>query len=210
VPFSCFPSLFRRFFRGIFRRIFRCFVAVLPARQQRFGSALQPVFHRFTGEKATSCALAAAILTVSHMARHTVLLVELPLNCCFLSQFFQLLAGPRIVHTEVASVLIDIESELRRLALWQSEVPSDADLSSQQPFAIDTLTLPQWLQFIFLPTMYDLIEDKRPLPSRCGITPMAEEYFRGSSMGVDPLLEALESIDRILSDEEPDYGVDRG
>jgi uncharacterized protein YqcC (DUF446 family) len=33
--------------------------------------------------------------------------------------------------------------------------PSTEALASDQPFCVDTLTLPRWLQFIFLPTLYD-------------------------------------------------------
>ncbi len=113
--------------------------------------------------------------------------------------------GMGTVHTDVASVLIDIESELRRLLLWEEEAPSARALASTQPFAIDTLSLPQWLQFIFLPTIYQLIEEERPLPGKCGITPMAEEFFRGSELGVDTLLTALERVDCLLSLEAPDY-----
>ena len=78
------------------------------------------------------------------------------------------------MHTEIAAVLIDIEAQLRQLDLWDRVPPSAEALSSDQPFCVDTLSLPQWLQFIFLPTLYLMLEEDQPLPSRCGITPMAE------------------------------------
>ena len=62
------------------------------------------------------------------------------------------------MHTEVAEVLIDIEAQLRQLGLWDKIPPSSEALASEQPFAVDTLTLPQWLQFIFLPTIREMIE----------------------------------------------------
>ncbi|MEL7046392.1 MAG: YqcC family protein [Pseudomonadota bacterium] len=105
-------------------------------------------------------------------------------------------------------MLIDVEAELRRLRLWDAEPPDAAALASVQPFAIDTLTLPQWLQFIFLPNMYRLIEDNEELPQRCGIVPMAEEFFRGTQLDLGGLLTALRQIDILLSDGQPDYGVD--
>ena len=104
-----------------------------------------------------------------------------------------------MVHTSVAAVLIDIEAELRRLDEWDATPPSAAALASTQPFAVDTLTLPQWLQFVFLPTMYGLIEARAQLPERCGIAPMAEEYFSASARDVKPLLKALETVDALLS-----------
>lgn len=111
------------------------------------------------------------------------------------------------MHIEVASVLIDIESELRQLSLWESEPPDSAALASTQPFAIDTLTLPQWLQFVFLPTMYELMESGEELPAKCGIAPMAEEYFRGKAAGVTRLIGTLEQVDELLCGETPDYSA---
>lgn len=111
------------------------------------------------------------------------------------------------MHIDVASVLIDIESELRQLSLWEQEPPSAEAMASTQPFAIDTLSFPQWLQFIFLPTMYQLIESNAQLPGQCGIAPMAEEYFRGGALPVAALIETLERVDELLCDEKPDYAV---
>lgn len=112
-------------------------------------------------------------------------------------------------RSELASVLIDIEAALRQLGHWDAEAPSAAALASDQPFAVDTLSLPQWLQFIFLPRIYALLDVGGELPSRCGIAPMCEEYFRGSKQPVDGLLESLEAVDRLLSDEEPVYTLSK-
>ena len=106
------------------------------------------------------------------------------------------------VNTEVAELLIDIEAELRQLGLWDRVPPPPAALASDQPFSIDTLTLPQWLQFIFLPTLYRLLEEAQPLPGRCGIAPLAQEYFRGMGLASGALEEALVQMDRVLSGED--------
>jgi uncharacterized protein YqcC (DUF446 family) len=106
------------------------------------------------------------------------------------------------MNTAIAELLIDIEAELRQLGLWDKLPPPPGALASDQPFSIDTLTLPQWLQFIFLPTLYRLLEEGQPLPGRCGIAPMAEEYFRGQGLASAALEEALRKMDRMLSGEE--------
>jgi len=105
------------------------------------------------------------------------------------------------MHTDIAELLIDIEAELRQLGLWDRLPPSPEALASDQPFSIDTLTLPQWLQFIFLPNIYRLLEEGQPLPQRCGIAPMAEEYFRGLGMASGALERALLEVDELLSRE---------
>jgi uncharacterized protein YqcC (DUF446 family) len=103
------------------------------------------------------------------------------------------------MQTKIAELLIDIESELRTLGLWQNIPPSEKALASDQPFCVDTLTLSQWLQFIFLPTLYGLMKEGRALPNRCGVAPMAEEYFKASALHVDALIIALRDIDIALS-----------
>lgn len=103
------------------------------------------------------------------------------------------------MQTEVAEVLIDIEAQLRQLGLWDKIPPSSRALASTEPFCVDTLTLPQWLQFIFLPTIREMLEAEQPLPERCGIAPMAEEYFRDSGLAIKELVVLLERIDELLS-----------
>ncbi len=102
-------------------------------------------------------------------------------------------------RAKVSSGLLDLEAELRRLDLWQGAAPSVEALASTQPFGIDTLTFPQWLQFIFLPRMRSLIEQQQPLPVGCGIAPMAVEYFKGLSLNTEELVLTMEEFDRLLS-----------
>tara|TARA_R110002049_G_scaffold296396_2_gene484455 strand:+ start:151 stop:477 length:327 start_codon:yes stop_codon:yes gene_type:complete len=104
------------------------------------------------------------------------------------------------MHTEIAAVLIDIEAQLRQLGQWDKVPPSATALASDQPFCVDTLTFPQWLQFIFLPTLYRLMEEGKPLPARSGIEPMAREYFRGTGINSAALETSLRKVDTLLSE----------
>lgn len=99
---------------------------------------------------------------------------------------------------QVKSLLMDIEHELRILGLWEKETPSEEALASTEPFAVGSLTFSQWLQFIFLPKMYFMIEHNIQLPTNCQITPMAEEYFARSKISVNTLLQYLHKVDALL------------
>ena len=103
------------------------------------------------------------------------------------------------IYIAIAELLIDIEKELRDLQLWDDEMISDEALMSEQPFAVDTMTFPQWLQFIFLPRMYFMIEQKMQLPSNCGIAPMAEQYFSVLNLPCAPLIDHLQKVDALLT-----------
>lgn len=102
-------------------------------------------------------------------------------------------------HITVGETLMDIEKELRDLQLWEFEFPSEEALASTQPFAIDTLNFPQWLQFIFIPRLYMMIEQRMPLPSVSGVKPMAEEYFQVLNLNSAALILHLERMDNLLS-----------
>ncbi|MEW5248264.1 YqcC family protein [Microbulbifer sp. 2201CG32-9] len=101
------------------------------------------------------------------------------------------------IYMELADQLLRLEAELRRLKLWSLETPTAEALASTEPFCLDTLTLPQWLQFVFLPRMRQLVESGQPLPRRCGIAPVAEEFFENSGH-FHALIEQLREIDRRL------------
>ncbi len=103
-------------------------------------------------------------------------------------------------HISVAEILMDIEKELRDLQLWEFESPSADALASTAPFAIDTLTFPQWLQFIFIPRLYLMVEQRSPLPAVSGVKPMAEQYFQVLSLNSTPLIMHLEKMDKLLSE----------
>ncbi|ARN74541.1 YqcC family protein [Oceanicoccus sagamiensis] len=100
---------------------------------------------------------------------------------------------------ELSSLLMDVEAQLRQLGLWQTEAPSAEALASTEPFCIDTLSFPQWLQFIFLARLYSMISLQQALPTSCSIAPMADEYFKSSEHNVTALLAILEQIDQLLS-----------
>lgn len=104
-----------------------------------------------------------------------------------------------VKHQLLAERLTDLESLMRELSLWSALSPTEAALASRQPFAVDTLAFEEWLQFIFLPRMQQLLESSGELPTASGIAPMAEEYFRIQQRDVVRLIELLASIDRLLS-----------
>jgi uncharacterized protein YqcC (DUF446 family) len=104
------------------------------------------------------------------------------------------------VYIEVASLLIDIEAELRRLNLWQSEPPSAEALASTEPFCIDTMSFEQWLQFIFLPRMRALVDADRLPAGRCEIQPLAEQYFADRQLAAANLIAVLGRLDTLVND----------
>lgn len=110
--------------------------------------------------------------------------------------------GVSDVHQEVATRLLELEAELRRLALWEADVPTAEALSSPLPFCHDTMYFPQWLQFVFLVRMRELLKSGAPLPRECGIAPYADEYFKPIADETAALRALLAEIDEILTTPE--------
>jgi len=104
--------------------------------------------------------------------------------------------------TEILSLCIDLEYELRRLSLWSTSLPSPDAFASEIPFFLDTMTIPEWLQFVFLPKMHFLLEGGGELPQKCGVRAVAEEYFRGSDLDIESLLSVLGELDLQLTVEK--------
>ncbi|WP_394238844.1 YqcC family protein [Pseudomonas anguilliseptica] len=96
----------------------------------------------------------------------------------------------------VAEQLLLIERELRLLGWWEMQSPSAQALSSQQPFCVDTLAFEQWLQWIFLPRMKQMLEAGVALPSVSGIQPMAEQVYGGQAKKARELIKLLGEFDQ--------------
>ncbi|QRY79549.1 YqcC family protein [Pseudomonas sp. PDNC002] len=99
----------------------------------------------------------------------------------------------------IADQLLLIEREMRAIGLWGSESPSLERLSSVEPFCVDTLTMEEWLQWIFLPRMKLIIESGADLPQASGIRAIAEEAYAPQGVRAAALLNALGAFDRLIS-----------
>lgn len=103
------------------------------------------------------------------------------------------------LYIDIASTLIDLEAELRRLQQWDAQPPSPQAFASVEPFCVDTMTLPQWLQFIFIPRMHSLVAAQQLPPGRCEIAPMAEECFRNGRFDATALLHHIARLDALIN-----------
>lgn len=102
-------------------------------------------------------------------------------------------------YRRLAELLIAVEQELRFMQLWELQSPLPEALASVAPFAVDQLSFSQWLQFLFLPRIYEMIETSAPLPDSCSIAPMAEEFFKVGQRDSGAIILKLAAIDRLIT-----------
>ena len=103
------------------------------------------------------------------------------------------------VKHQIADLLLQIEAELRRLQVWGRRPPELGRLCSTTPFCADTLSLTEWLQWIFVPRMKVILEQGLPLPQRCDIHPYAEEVCLGVEYDSSLLLHLLREFDQQIN-----------
>lgn len=103
------------------------------------------------------------------------------------------------MRDELSLLLESLEKELRRQGRWDDTPPPPEALRSSQPFAVDTLSFDQWLQWILLPRMHELLVRQLPLPASCAIQPMAEEVYGQHDPSCTQLVLLIGEIDALLT-----------
>ena len=110
------------------------------------------------------------------------------------------LTSDEVARNEIAAQLIELEAGLRQLGLWSGDVRSPESLASDQPFAVDVLEMEQWLQYVFLPTLYNLLKQDAPMPEQCAVAPMAEETLGKTPIPCKALIATLRDLDRLITE----------
>jgi uncharacterized protein YqcC (DUF446 family) len=100
---------------------------------------------------------------------------------------------------QIADVLLEIEAELRISGKWQQNQPPMSALASAEPFCVDTLRFEQWLQWVFLPRMRQILEQQQPLPVKSGIYAYAEEALPGDAPSTSRLLALIRRFDDLIA-----------
>jgi tRNA pseudouridine synthase C len=93
--------------------------------------------------------------------------------------------------------LQNLQQTMERLALWQTMPPQEEAFLSDQPFALDTMSPTEWLQWIFIPRMYALLESQAALPSQIAISPYLEEALKEEAYLAE-LLRPIIEIEELL------------
>lgn len=100
---------------------------------------------------------------------------------------------------DIHSQLQQIQHLLVQLDLWAATPPPASAFESDAPFCIDTMTLAQWLQFVFLPRMQALLDMGAVLPTNVAISPLAEEVYKEEISRYQPLIDALKVLESCLA-----------
>lgn len=101
----------------------------------------------------------------------------------------------------VEAKLNAIEAEMKRIGMWQARPLTADQLDFHAAFGGDKMAFEQWLQFIFISNVRDLIAANGKFPNHSQVADQAFREWRmwGDREGVDQLLELLNDFDALFS-----------
>jgi uncharacterized protein YqcC (DUF446 family) len=102
-------------------------------------------------------------------------------------------------HKLVRQRLHAIEAQLREHQHWQDNAPDASVFDSTQPFCMDTLEPLEWLQWVLLPRMHQLIDNQQPLPQSFAVAPYYEMALDASHPFRAIILPELEQLDILFA-----------
>ncbi len=97
--------------------------------------------------------------------------------------------------------LEELEQALKSAQLWDGNMPTSEQLSSREPFCVDTLAFEQWLQWVFIPKLGVLISSPRfsGMPNQSDIHTMAEYAFKDYKQDTSTICLLIKHIDDTLN-----------
>lgn len=101
-------------------------------------------------------------------------------------------------RAEIQNLLVDLESALREIELWHSRPPAADAFASEMPFFIDRMNFSEWLQFVFIPHIHEILRVAEPLPETSNIAPMAQVYFLQIGKEASGVLDLLARLDELI------------
>jgi len=109
-----------------------------------------------------------------------------------------MLAGMSTLKERALEVTGAVEAELRRLGLWAGSPPHPEDLVDPGPFGLKTLSPEQWLQFVLLPRVQQVVNEGGEFPTRSSVSVWAARNFDGDP-DAGRLLALLREFDALFN-----------
>ncbi len=100
-------------------------------------------------------------------------------------------------HAQVAQMIDRIEAEMRAIGLWQTEALELSRYEFSQAFAMDTMSFSQWLQFVFIARVREIISAHGAFPAQSMVAAQAVRQYDGSPEA-SKLLSLLSAFDALI------------
>ena len=104
-------------------------------------------------------------------------------------------------HHPVRQRLESIEALMREHQHWQSAAPDAGAFASTQPFCMDTLEPLEWLQWVLIPRLHQLLDARQALPQSFAVAPYYEMALDAGHPLRAIILPQLEQLDALFAGE---------
>ena len=91
----------------------------------------------------------------------------------------------------------EIETEMRRIGMWQPQPLPPKAYDFHRAFAMDTMAFSQWLQFVFVPRVHQIIDSDEQFPQSSSVAAQAVREFDGDDSAHE-LCRLLSQFDRLI------------
>jgi uncharacterized protein YqcC (DUF446 family) len=83
------------------------------------------------------------------------------------------------MYQDVQTKLDEIVAEMKRVGFWQNEPLLPEQYDFQAAFAMDTMAFNQWLQFVFVPRVEQILDSQGTFPYRSQVGTQAIREWDG-------------------------------
>jgi uncharacterized protein YqcC (DUF446 family) len=100
-------------------------------------------------------------------------------------------------RSDVEAHINEIETEMRKIGMWSDKQPPPEAFEFTRAFAMDTMAFSQWLQFIFIPRVREILQSGADFPVQSQVGAQAIREFDGQ-YEADHLVTLLSAFDRVI------------
>jgi uncharacterized protein YqcC (DUF446 family) len=104
----------------------------------------------------------------------------------------------RELFTLLANKIAEIEAEMVKADYWQTSALPEEAYDFEQPFAMDTMPFAQWLQFILIPRVNEILQQAGELPAESMLGVQAMREFDGE-LQAGRLVTLLSEFDELVN-----------
>lgn len=80
---------------------------------------------------------------------------------------------------QIGAKIGEIEAEMKRIGMWQQAPLDPEKYEFHAAFGMDTMAYSQWLQFVFIPRVHEVIASNGPFPQQSSVGAQAIREFDG-------------------------------
>ncbi len=101
------------------------------------------------------------------------------------------------LYDRASAGIAEIEVEMKAIGYWSAEPLPESAYQFRKAFGMDTMAFSQWLQFIFIPRVRQIVAERGQFPERSMVAAQAVREFDGDP-NASRLLSLLSDFDRLF------------